>query len=77
MLLEFYRQGAGAPAQYDVYVHSSGAISYPDEAKPSRTKVRVVIELQGLQANTYQANAIYHIISRHQHSAVSFHGFGH
>jgi hypothetical protein len=39
--------------------------------------MRVVIELQGERANTYQANAIYYIISKHQHCAVSFHGFGH
>jgi len=77
MLLEFYRDGAGAPLIYDVFIHSSGALSYPEPTKPSKTKMRVVIELQGERANTYQANAIYHIISKHQHCAVSFHGFGH
>jgi hypothetical protein len=77
MLLEFYRTGVGAPNQYDVFVHASGALSYSEMTKSSKTKMRVVIELQGERANTYQANAIYYIISKHQHCAVSFHGFGH
>lgn len=72
MLVEFYRHGGRAPENFDIFMHDDGRMSF-DHRRP--TKGFVVVEISSERPNTYQAKAMFDLISKHKVCTVAFYDF--
>lgn len=74
MMVEFYRQGGRTPENFDIFLHEDGQLSF-DHCRPTKGYVRVIVELANDRPNNHQANAMFHLISKHQVCTVAFYDF--
>jgi hypothetical protein len=74
MMLEFYKHGGRLPDNFDIFLHGDGRMSF-DHRRPTKGYVRVIVELSGLRPNSYQANAMLQLISKHKVCTVAFYDF--
>jgi hypothetical protein len=74
MMVEFYKHGGQAPENFDIFMHGDGRMSF-DHRKPKKGFVRVIVELSCERPNSYQAKAMFDLISKHKVCTVAFYDF--
>jgi hypothetical protein len=74
MMVEFYKHGGQAPENFDIFMHGDGRMSF-DHRKPKKGFVRVIVELSCERPNSYQAKAMFDLISKHKVCTVAFYNF--